>query len=229
MNAGTGRIRLLLCEPRHIYAAALARRLRALDFVVAVTYSDSAALEELRCGDPDVVLVSVGTDGARLANLDRLRQVAHVGVVALTDAEITPLLPHETVPVARDVGPIITRIRRALRYVDVGAESGQNNGALTLRSIGDLVVDMKAHRVHLSGSTLALTRTEFCILAALSTCPNEPLTWRQLEEIVWGTDAGGSRAALGVHVGKLRRKLGEDPSSPRYLHTVRGVGYFLGC
>nr|WP_256736317.1 winged helix-turn-helix domain-containing protein [Mycolicibacterium hippocampi] len=92
---------------------------------------------------------------------------------------------------------------------------------------GDLLIDVVARRVSLRGEALPLTRTEFEILCTLAESPGEPVTCRQLQLSLWGDASDGSRSTLGVHVGNLRRKLGEDPHSPRYLRTVRGTGYCL--
>jgi DNA-binding response OmpR family regulator len=70
-----------------------------------------------------------------------------------------------------------------------------------------------------------LTRTEFDVLAALSSRPGKVLSRRQLLEAVWGEKWVGDDNIVDVHIGHLRRKLGDDPGSPRYVSTVRGVGY----
>ena len=70
---------------------------------------------------------------------------------------------------------------------------------------------------------MALTRTEFDLLAALSARPHQPLSRRQLIDTVWDPAWVGDERIVDVHIGHLRRKLGADPS--RYIDTVRGVGY----
>ena len=73
-----------------------------------------------------------------------------------------------------------------------------------------------------------LTRTEFDVLAALSSRPGVVLHRRQLIEIVWGESWVGNEHLVDVHVAHLRAKLGDDPAAPRYVATVRGVGYRMG-
>lgn len=222
---------MLLLEPRHIYAADLTQRLRAHEFAVEVVHSEAAALDELRNGDPDVVMVCIGTDGPGAAVLDRVRQTSHVGVVAVTDADVRPLLSNVALTSERKIEGLNTRIRSVLRHNRIGTQTahrGWNGEATRPRKIADLEVDVVSRRVFMCGNTVAVTRIEFAILDALSACPGEPVTSRQLAEFVWGSSVTGGRSALGVHVGRLRRKLGEDSASPRYLRTVRGVGYSLG-
>ena len=93
---------------------------------------------------------------------------------------------------------------------------------------GPLVVDVAGREVHLDGVPVALTRTEFDVLAALSARPKLAFSRPQLIEAVWGEMWVGDQHLVDVHVGHLRRKLGDDPASPRFIRTVRGVGYRMG-
>ncbi|WP_235622116.1 winged helix-turn-helix domain-containing protein [Mycolicibacterium austroafricanum] len=194
-----------------------------------VAYSPGAALTGLRERDPDVVVVGVGTQGLGTAMLDRIRQETQVGVVALSDGDITPLLVSTGVVCVGDIEVLNVRIRLALRRCGVGGEprGGGHGDETHRREIGDLRIDVAARRVFLRDEPLPLTRTEFEILCTLAESPGEPVTCRQLQLSLWGDASDGGRSTLGVHVGNLRRKLGEDPHSPRYLRTVRGTGYCL--
>ena len=87
-----GRIRVLLVEPRRIYADMLARTLRAEEFAVDVARSHAAALTAVRDDDPDVVVVCLGSSAHGAVVLDRVRQAAQCGVVALADTEVAPLV-----------------------------------------------------------------------------------------------------------------------------------------
>ena len=73
-----------------------------------------------------------------------------------------------------------------------------------------------------------LTRTEFDVLAALAARPRMAFSRRQLIEVVWGESWVGDEHLVDVHIGHLRRKLGDDAASSRYIRTVRGVGYRMG-
>jgi len=75
---------------------------------------------------------------------------------------------------------------------------------------------------------VALTRTEFDLLDALSARPTMVFTRRALIDTVWDQTWVGDEHLVNVHVGHLRRKLGDDPNSPRYVRTVRGIGYRMG-
>jgi DNA-binding response OmpR family regulator len=82
--------------------------------------------------------------------------------------------------------------------------------------------------VWLADEPASLTRTEFDVLAALSARPRMVFSRRQLVDAVWGETWVGDEHLVDVHIGHLRRKLGDDASEPRFIRTVRGVGYRMG-
>jgi len=79
-----------------------------------------------------------------------------------------------------------------------------------------------------TGKELDLTRTEFDLLATLLSGPRRVWPRESLLRAVWGNDWGSDGHLVEVHMGNLRRKLGDDPRNARYIRTVRGVGYRLG-
>jgi DNA-binding response OmpR family regulator len=97
-----------------------------------------------------------------------------------------------------------------------------------VRRFGALRIDPQSRKVHLDGVAVALTRTEFDILDALSARPRLAFSRAQLIEAVWGGGWVGDEHLVDIHVGHIRRKLGDDPTNPRYVLTVRGVGYRMG-
>jgi DNA-binding response OmpR family regulator len=93
---------------------------------------------------------------------------------------------------------------------------------------GVLRIDVAGREVRVGDDQINLTRTEFDVLAALSARPGLVYARRQLLEAVWGDNWVGNEHLIDVHIGHLRRKLGDAPGSPRYVLTVRGVGYRMG-
>ena len=96
------------------------------------------------------------------------------------------------------------------------------------RRFGALSIDVAAREVHIDDELILLTRTEFDILEALSARPGIVLSRRQLLEIIRDEPWVGNEHLVDVHIGHLRRKLGDDAARPRYIATVRGVGYRMG-
>ena len=90
---------------------------------------------------------------------------------------------------------------------------------------GELDIDARAWEARLGGAIIDLTRTEFEILALLASRPREVVTDEEITREIWGDGWFGDDNNLAVHVSKLRHKLGESGSQPRYIRTVRGVGY----
>lgn len=91
-------------------------------------------------------------------------------------------------------------------------------------SFGDLVIDRDAHRVILRGTPIKLTRTEYELLALLTRSPNRVITRSQVMRSLWDSSWIGSSPALDVHVSRLRSKLGESGTNPRFIHSIRGTG-----
>jgi DNA-binding response OmpR family regulator len=91
--------------------------------------------------------------------------------------------------------------------------------------LGELEIDVAARRTFLEGDELDLTRKEFDLLVALARRAGTVATREDLMAEVWDANWFGSTKTLDVHIGWLRRKLADDPAAPRWLHTVRGVGF----
>lgn len=96
------------------------------------------------------------------------------------------------------------------------------------REVGLLRIDAGGRDAWLGDEPVALTRTEFDILDALSANPNLALSRRQIIDEVWGPGWVGDEHVVDVHVANLRKKLDDPPAEPRYILTVRGVGYRMG-
>lgn len=90
---------------------------------------------------------------------------------------------------------------------------------------GDLVINEMRREVTLAGRPVALTPLEFNLLTTLASYPGRVFTRDQLLEQVWGANYFGDDHVVDVHVANLRKKLGDDPAAPRYIETIRGVGY----
>ena len=114
---------------------------------------------------------------------------------------------------------VIARMRAVLRRVKPSAPP------VTDLEVGPLRVELGARRVFLDGDELSLSRKEFDLLVELMSHAGEVVTREDLISRVWDENWFGSTKTLDVHVGWLRGKLGDDASSPRWVHTVRGVGF----
>jgi DNA-binding response OmpR family regulator len=115
---------------------------------------------------------------------------------------------------------VVARVRAVLRRA---GQSGSTGPAAAVLDYGRLVIDVGAHEVRVDGQTIPVTAREFELLEHLARHPRQILTRDQLFERFWGDY--GDRHSLTVHISRLRDKIEEDPAHPRYIVTVRGVGY----
>jgi two-component system, OmpR family, response regulator RegX3 len=115
---------------------------------------------------------------------------------------------------------VVARIRAVLRRSD---DRGERRGAPI--DVGPLQLDPAKRSATLDGAELDLTRKEFELLELLMSEAGSVITRERLIDEVWDVNWFGSTKTLDVHVSGLRRKLGDDSSAPRFIHTVRGVGF----
>ena len=119
---------------------------------------------------------------------------------------------------------LLARMRAILRRA-----TDTSDGPRGPVQIGDLEVDERSRCASLNGSPIPLTLKEFDLLARLVREAGRVVRREDLMSDVWDENWFGSMKTLDVHISTLRRKLGDDPSQPRYLHTVRGVGFRLAA
>ncbi|MDX5961979.1 response regulator transcription factor [Rhodococcus opacus] len=233
--------RALVVDDERPLAAVVASYLEREHFEVAVAYNGVDALALAREIDPDIVVLDLGLPGMDGIEVCRaLRTFSDPYVVMLTarSAEVDtiiglsvgaddyvtkPFSPRELVARIR---AMLRRPRKAPAYET--PPPGPGGDEAPPRVFGALRIDIAGREVHLDGDPVMLTRTEFDVLAALSSRPGMAFSRRQLIEAVWEESWVGNEHLVDVHVGHLRRKLGDDPAAPRYVTTVRGIGYRMG-
>ena len=121
-------------------------------------------------------------------------------------------------------GELLARCQALLRRPR-GAAGGAPTTTTDELRLGPLVVDTAARRVALAGAPIEFTALEFSLLHALARHPGRVFTRGQLVAALWGDAYAGYERVIDVHVGHVRKKLGDDPDAPRFIETVRGVGY----
>jgi len=121
---------------------------------------------------------------------------------------------------------VIARLRANLRRVRPPAAPAASEPARPASvTVGPLTVDPGSRRTTLEGAELTLSRKEFDLLAELTAHAGTVVSREDLMSRVWDENWFGSTKTLDVHIRWLRQKLGDDPASPRFIHTVRGVGF----
>ena len=203
-------------------------------FEVTVCHTGAEALSVAREVDPDVVVLDLGLpgiDGLEVCRQLRTFSDAYVVMLTARDTEMDTIVGLSVGAddyVTKPFSPreLVARIRAMLRRPRTVGPAAET--VLPARVFGPLSIDLASRQVLLDGVLIPLTRTEFDILAALSSRPGVVLSRRQLIETVWGEPWVGNDHLVDVHVGHLRRKLADDPGDPRFVFTVRGVGYRMG-
>jgi two-component system response regulator RegX3 len=118
---------------------------------------------------------------------------------------------------------LLSRVRAILRR----RELDRSNGGSTQRKLGGLQIDLSRHEVLVDGDRVHLTLSEFKVLSLLAERPDSVVSRRELMQHLWASEHVGDEHACEVHISNLRRKIERDPSEPRRLLTVRGLGYKL--
>lgn len=199
-------------------------------FEVSTAADGEQALRLAQERRPDVVVLDLmlpGIDGIEVCRRIRSFSDAYIVMLSARAEETDKIVGLSTgaddyVTKPFSPGELVARIRAMLRRPRAAAE------APDARRLGDLVIDPIAREVTRDGQPVSLTRLEFDLLEALSGQPRVAFSRRQLLERVWGSDWFGDEHVVDVHIANLRRKLGDDPADPRYVTTLRGVGYRLG-
>ena len=218
--------RALLVEDSKEFQLLGRRLLEREGFSVTVADDGLRALTLAREVDPEIVLLDVSLpslDGMEVCR--RMREFSDAYVIMVTGRtdEVDRVVgltvgadDYVTKPFsARELAARIAAMRRRPR-------AAKANRPVTY---ADLTVDVEGRTATKADDTLPLTRIEFDILAALSAKPGRVYTRAQLLDEVWGGEWFGDDHVIDVHVGNLRKKLGETASKPRFIHTVRGVGF----
>jgi DNA-binding response OmpR family regulator len=234
-GAGQGR-RVLVVDDEKPLTALVAGYLARDGFEVTQVHDGVDAVAAARSVDPDVVVLDLGLprlDGVEVCRQLRTFSDCYVIMLTARSDEVDTLIglsvgadDYMTKPFSPR--ELVARVHVLLRRSRADAVTDNSVREEPVRTFGDLVIDPAGREVFLRGRPIELTRTEFDVLAALSARPRLAFTRRQLIDSVWGDGWVGDEHLVDVHVGHLRRKLDDDAAAPRYIRTVRGVGYRIG-
>ena len=222
--------RILFVEDEASILEPFSQALRRAGFVPVPARGVREALEAAERFDPDLVLLDLTLpdgDGRDVAR--ELRRRTDVPIIMLTarGTEVDRIVGLELgaddyVVKPFSGGEVIARIRAVLRR---GARGVNATAPAEAVSVGSLTVDPGARRATLGGDAVELTRLEFDLLVCLARDAGTVVKREDLMSEVWDENWFGSTKTLDMHVAALRRKLADDAANPRWIHTVRGVGY----
>jgi DNA-binding response OmpR family regulator len=220
--------RVLLVEDERAIRDAVTAYLEREGYWVTPVADGAEALEQADRKAFDLVVLDLNlpkVSGEEVCR--RIRDVSDVPIIMLTakgaeeerirgfeigadDYLVKPFSPRE----------LTARVRALIRRAH--AESDPQRDRM---DFGDLVIDLRAHRVHLGGVEVELTASEYKLLVTLARYPGRVYPRMELVEKVLGYDFEGYERAIDSHIKNLRAKLDDDPREPRFIQTVTGVGY----
>jgi DNA-binding response OmpR family regulator len=229
--AETGATRVLVVDDEANLVELVQGYLAREGFDVLTAGDGPTALALAREAEPDLIVLDLmlpGFDGLEVCR--RVRQFSDAYILMLTaraeevdkvvglsmgadDYLTKPFSPRE----------LVARVKAMLRRPRSGPAEPEPPAP---RQLGDLTIDTARYEVRKRGEPVALTARELELLTTLAAHPGRVFTRAQLLEKVWGSEFYDDHV-VEVHVGNLRRKLEDDPSRPRWVQTVRGVGYRL--
>jgi two-component system, OmpR family, response regulator RegX3 len=222
--------RILVVEDEDSISQPFAEALRRAGFEPVVTRTAAGALELAGETEPDLVMLDLSLpDGDGRDVCRELRRRSDVPIVMLTarGTEMDRIVGLELGADDYVVKPfsaseVISRIRAVLRR---SVPRDGNSADQEPIRVGELELDPAARQARLRGEELDLSRKEFDLLAELMRNAGRVVKREDLMSKVWDVNWFGSTKTLDVHIGWLRRKLGDDPNHPTFIETVRGVGF----
>ena len=210
----------------------VSRNLEFDGYHVITAKNGQEALEQIEVHNPELILLDVmmpKMDGLQVCK--HVREFSAVPIIIVTargqDSDKVKGLDlgaddYLTKPFSID--ELLARVRAVLRRTQFTAQE-QTHAMRAITSIGDLTIDFVQRKVTIANKEVALTPTEYRILAYLAQNAGRVVTQDLLLEHVWGSEYVGESHMLQVNVNRLRRKIEPDPSHPQYILTKIGIGY----
>ena len=234
-SSGSAAGRVLIVEDERALATMIAAYLSRAGFETSAVHTGGEAVAAVRDQLPDVVILDLGlpgVDGIEVCRQIRTFSDCYVLIATARKGEIDKLIGLSVGADDYIVKPfsareLVARVQTVLRRPRTGKRADDHAGEPAL-VFGELSVDPAGRQVQLAGAAVPLTPTEREMLIVLAARPALAFTRRQLIDAVWGSEWVGDERMVDVHVANLRKKLGDDPASARYVTTVRGVGYRMG-
>jgi DNA-binding response OmpR family regulator len=224
---------LLVVEDEPTLRETLADNLRREGFRVVTAADGSEALARFRDERPTLVVLDLmlpGISGIEVCRIIRRESDLPILMLTAKSGEVDKIVGLEVgaddyVTKPFSFGELLARIRALLRRSTARTEAEARPGSLV--DLGEIRVDVAGHRLLRDGAALPVKPKAFELLAFLIRNPGQVFTRDQLLERVWGYDYAGETRTVDVHVHALRSLIEDDPGAPRFIQTIRGVGYVL--
>ncbi len=224
--------RILVVEDNKDLAKVLKMHLEDLSLEVELAYDGVAGLTKAETGTYDLIILDLmlpGVDGMKICRRVRRKKV-YTPILMLTSksSEMDRILGLEMgaddyVTKPFSIQELMARVKAIFRRVE-GLQSNVHQGQDIIHA-GGLIIDSARRTVHCAGKAIELTAKEFDLLLHFASHPGRVYSRSQLLDTVWGYGHDGYEHTVNSHMNRLRAKIEEDPSNPKYILTVWGVGY----
>ena len=224
--------RALVVDDEKLIVKGIRFSLEQDDMQVDCAYDGEEALEYARNNQYDIILLDVMLP--KLTGFEvcqQIREFSNVPIIMLTAKgdDMDKILGLEygaddyiTKPF--NILEVKARIKAIMRRVEPKKAAGE---AAKIVESGDLRLDCEGIGAYIAGKEIGLAANEFEVLELLMLNPNKVYSRESLLKLVWGADYPGDVRTVDVHIRRLREKIEENPSEPKYVHTKWGVGYYF--
>lgn len=222
---------LVLIEDDRLIVEPVVRALEKLGYTVMTAFDGASGLKTALANPCDLVILDIMLpvmDGWEVCKAIREKSVVPILMLTALSDEIDRILGLELgaddyVTKPFSTRELIARVKALLRRVEFDMSRMAQNDHVIVMS--DIRIDLDSRRIFKSNTELQLRFKEFELLSLLISNVGEVVTRAEIFDKVWGTDWLGDMRTLDVHIRWLREKIEDDPGNPRYIQTVRGVGY----
>ncbi|WP_028546710.1 response regulator transcription factor [Paenibacillus taiwanensis] len=203
-------------------------------FKVYVADNGHAALELARTVKPDLIVLDIllkSLDGIEVCK--QIRKTSTVPIIFIScKSDDVDIILGLTIGgddyITKPFSPsqLVARVKAQLRRRLIQEHAASEGDII---SYPGLELDLNSHTVKVDGRVISLSSKEFDLLTHLAQSPNKVFKLEQLYQLIWNSESFGDTRTLMVHISNLRKKIEPDPANPRYILTVRGVGYKFTC
>lgn len=227
--------KILVVEDEKSISDIIKYNLQKEGFTVYTAYDGEDALAKQSSLDPDLVLLDVmlpKIDGFTVCKKVREKSAVPIIILTAKEEEVDKVLGLElgaddymTKPFS--MRELLARIKANIRRATLTLGPDVDKAEANVREFGNLTIDLNRYEIRKNGEILELTLREFELLRYLAERENKVFSREQLLEEVWGYEYYGDIRTVDVTVRRLREKLEDDSSNPRYIMTKRGIGYYF--
>ena len=224
--------RVLVVDDEKVIVKGITFSLQQDDYEVDCAYDGAEALEKVKAGQYDIVLLDLmlpKMDGLEVCR--EIRGFSQVPIIMLTakSEDMDKIMGLEYgaddyVTKPFNILELKARIKAILRRAAAGPEKEETQ---TILRSGDMEMDTASRRLYIEGSEIRLTSKEFDLLELMMLHPNKVYSREELLKNIWGSEDLGDGRTVDVHVRRMREKIEKNPREPAYVHTKWGVGYYF--